>query len=55
MHSVTVPGAVKAWFDVWERFGSGQKCMRDLIGPAINLASEGFSVGPKTAKQASMN
>ncbi len=45
--SVSVPGAVAAWVDAHERFGS--KPFADLLAPAIHFASEGFPVSTRLA------
>jgi gamma-glutamyltranspeptidase/glutathione hydrolase len=45
--TVTVPGAVAAWFDLVERHGALP--MARLLAPAIALAEEGFAVAPITA------
>ena len=45
--SVTVPGAVSAWFALHERFG--RLPFADLAQPAIALAEGGFSVSPVVA------
>lgn len=39
-HSVTVPGAVKGWFELLERFGT--RSFADLCGPALEYARDGF-------------
>jgi gamma-glutamyltranspeptidase/glutathione hydrolase len=39
-HSVTVPGAVRGWFELLERFGT--RSFADLCGPALEYASDGF-------------
>ena len=46
--SVTTPGAIKAWVDLHERFGSLP--FETLLQPAINLAKNGFVVGDEIAK-----
>ncbi len=46
-HTVTVPGACAAWFDLLERHGSMR--MADVLAPAIRLAEGGFPVAPITA------
>ncbi|KAJ1620316.1 nucleophile aminohydrolase [Pavlovales sp. CCMP2436] len=48
-YTVTVPGAVAAWFDAEEALGSGLVSMRTLLQPAIQLAERGFPVSPITA------
>lgn len=45
--SVSVPGAVAAWIDVHERFGS--KPLTDLLAPAIHFARNGFPVSTRLA------
>lgn len=45
--SVSVPGAVAAWTDALERFGS--RPLADLLQPAIGYAREGFPVSPRLA------
>lgn len=39
-HTVTVPGAVRGWFELLERFGT--RSFADLCGPALRYAFEGF-------------
>lgn len=46
--SVTVPGAVSAWVEISERFGSLP--FETLFEPAIGYAERGFSVSPKIAQ-----
>lgn len=46
-HAVTVPGAVRGWFDLRDRYGTLP--MDALLAPAIALATEGFEVGEVTA------
>ncbi|MDQ1466225.1 MAG: gamma-glutamyltranspeptidase / glutathione hydrolase [Actinomycetota bacterium] len=41
-HTVTVPGAVRGWFELLERFGT--RSFADLCGPALQYAFEGFPV-----------
>jgi gamma-glutamyltranspeptidase/glutathione hydrolase len=48
-HSVTVPGAVRGWFELLERFGS--RSFADLCGPALEYARDGF---PLTRRGAGM-
>lgn len=45
--AVTVPGAVRAWADLHERFG--RLPFADVIEPAIALADEGFALSPVVA------
>lgn len=47
--SVTVPGAVRGWFDLHARYG--RLPMPQLLAPAIALAAEGFDVLPITARE----
>ncbi len=46
-YTVTVPGACAAWCDTVERFG--KLSMVQVLGPAIELAHEGFPVAPHTS------
>ncbi|HEY5013763.1 MAG TPA: gamma-glutamyltransferase, partial [Acidimicrobiia bacterium] len=39
-HTVTVPGAVRGWFDLLERFGT--RTFAQLCAPALRYAFEGF-------------
>jgi gamma-glutamyltranspeptidase/glutathione hydrolase len=48
-YAVTVPGSCAAWFDMHEHWGSGRLSMGELLAPAIELAGEGFAVGPVTS------
>eukprot|EP00898_Chlorokybus_atmophyticus_P004143 jgi/Chlat1/472/Chrsp103S01073 len=45
--SVTVPGAAAAWVDIVERFG--KLSLAQVLQPAIELAENGYPVGPTTA------
>jgi gamma-glutamyltranspeptidase/glutathione hydrolase len=47
-HSVTVPGAVEAWFALLERFGT--LWFGDLVRPARRYAHEGFVLTGKAAE-----
>jgi gamma-glutamyltranspeptidase/glutathione hydrolase len=47
--AVTVPGAVRAWRDLSERFG--QLPFADLFEPAIRYARDGFLISPIIAGQ----
>lgn len=42
--SVTVPGAIAAWYDAYEKWGSGNVSFEEILQPAIKLAEEGFPV-----------
>jgi gamma-glutamyltranspeptidase / glutathione hydrolase len=46
--SVTVPGAVSGWVQLWKRFGS--QPFESLLQPAIGYAEEGFPVMPRMAE-----
>ena len=46
--TVTVPGAVSAWRNLWERWG--KLPFERLFEPAIRYATEGFPVSPVTAQ-----
>jgi gamma-glutamyltranspeptidase/glutathione hydrolase len=46
--TVTVPGAVSAWVELWKTYG--QLSFRELFEPAIKYAKEGFLVPPFEAK-----
>lgn len=46
--SVTVPGAVRAWVDMSEKFG--KLPFGDLFEPAIKYASEGYMVSPTISR-----
>lgn len=47
--AVTVPGAVRGWFDLHDRYG--RLPMAQLLAPAIQLAAEGFDVMPVAARE----
>lgn len=42
--SVTVPGAVSAWVELWRRFGS--LSLEVIAEPAVRYARDGFAVSP---------
>ena len=46
--SVTVPGAVRAWVDLSDKFG--KLPFTDLFEPAIKYAAEGYMVSPTIAR-----
>jgi len=46
-HTVTVPGAVRGWFDLLERFGS--RSFGELATAALAFAREGFEVSARGA------
>ncbi|MBR8841172.1 MAG: gamma-glutamyltransferase family protein [Stigonema ocellatum SAG 48.90 = DSM 106950] len=46
--SVTVPGAVSAWYQLWKHWG--KLPFEQLFTPAIRYAEKGFSVSPITAQ-----
>lgn len=43
-HAVTAPGTVAGWADTLSRFG--RMALADALGPAIDLAEDGFPVTP---------
>jgi len=45
--TVTVPGAVSAWVELWKKYG--QLSFKELFEPAIDYARNGFLVSPITA------
>jgi gamma-glutamyltranspeptidase / glutathione hydrolase len=47
-NSITVPGAVSAWYSLWQRWG--RLPFEQLFAPAIRYAQEGFPVSPETAR-----
>ncbi len=47
VHSITVPGAVRAWDRLLERYG--RRGLTDALQPAIHYAEEGFVVHPRVA------
>lgn len=47
--SVMVPGFVRGCWVAWQRFGSERLSWAELLGPAIRLARDGFSVYPYIA------
>ncbi len=47
--SVTVPGAVRGWFDLHARYG--RLPIADLLAPAVAMAQDGFPVGPIAARE----
>jgi len=49
VYAVTVPGAAAGWIDTVERFGSGKLSMKEILGPAIELAEKGFPVSEISA------
>ncbi|GAA5809931.1 hypothetical protein MFLAVUS_003346 [Mucor flavus] len=44
IHAITVPGAAAAWVDTVKEFGSGKIDLSTILGPAIDLAENGFPV-----------
>lgn len=50
IHCLTVPGAVRGWYDVFTRWGSGLKTLRDILQPVIELAREGVPIAPLSAE-----
>src|SRR5690348_5737023 len=53
VHGVTVPGAAAGWCDTVERFGSGKLSMSQVLGPAIELAQQGFPVSEVASRSVS--
>lgn len=49
IHSVTVPGAVAGWVDVYEKWGNGKLSLEEVLQPAIDLAENGFPVSEISA------
>lgn len=48
--TVTVPGAAALWEDAVRMFGGGGGLsLADVLAPAVELAEEGWAVGPTTA------
>ncbi|CAN7985619.1 unnamed protein product [Ixodes pacificus] len=47
----TVPGAVRAWFEMIDNFGTGKLTMAELLEPAICYGNEGFPVGTTCATE----
>lgn len=45
---VTVPGAVSAWYALWQRWG--KLPFEQLFEPAIRFAEQGFPVSPETSR-----
>jgi gamma-glutamyltranspeptidase/glutathione hydrolase len=46
-HTVTVPGAVRGWFDLLEQFGT--RGFGDLAGDAVAFARDGFTLSAEAA------
>lgn len=49
VHTVTVPGAVRGWYDLHRRFGRLE--WSSLFAPAIAAARDGFAVLPVAARE----
>ena len=47
-NTVTIPGAVSAWVELWKKYG--QLKFQELFEPAINYAKNGFLVAPITSQ-----
>jgi gamma-glutamyltranspeptidase/glutathione hydrolase len=47
--NVTVPGAAAGWYDCYDKWGSKNLTFEELLKPAIELAENGFPVGPVTS------
>ena len=48
VHSITVPGAVRGWAALHERFG--RLTVAEIFAPVIEYASAGVTIGPATAE-----
>ena len=48
IRAVTVPGAVRGWLDILERYGTMDRAR--ILRPAIDAAGSGFAVAPQTAQ-----
>jgi gamma-glutamyltranspeptidase/glutathione hydrolase len=46
--TVTVPGAVSAWWTLWQRWG--KLPFEQLFEPAIRYAEQGFPISPETSR-----
>ena len=46
--SVNTPGAVGAWFEIYNKFG--KLPLKEIFEPAINYAKNGYALSPKVAK-----
>ncbi len=46
----TIPSTVKVQDYIWRNYGSGNLSWQELLQPAIDLAENGFTVGPFRAK-----
>lgn len=51
--AVTVPGAIRSWFDVHEKHGTIE--MADLLAPAERFARDGFAVSDVAARYFEIN
>eukprot|EP00750_Incisomonas_marina_P001467 INCI1127.2.p1 GENE.INCI1127.2~~INCI1127.2.p1 ORF type:complete len:462 (+),score=74.32 INCI1127.2:228-1613(+) len=49
--SVSVPGAAAGWCDLFDRFGSGNLTLAQVLAPAIYYASNGFPVSEVIAAE----
>ena len=48
---MTVPGAAALWEDLVNTHGSGKLSFAQILAPAVELANEGYPIGPVTARQ----
>ena len=51
IHTVTVPGLIRLWYDSIKLYGSNKFSVPELIAPAIKLARDGFPVAEITSLQ----
>lgn len=50
IHSVTVPGAVAAWVDVYEKWGNGKVSLEEALEPVAQLIEDGHPVSHVSAQ-----
>ena len=48
---MTVPGAAALWEDLQKTHGSGIVTFPEVLAPAVEVARNGFPIGPVTAHQ----
>ncbi|RDW24313.1 nucleophile aminohydrolase [Yarrowia lipolytica] len=49
-HTITVPGAVGGWCDIYERWGNKKLTMAEILEPVAQLAEEGAPISEVSAK-----